>query len=129
MARIIKSTGENETANAAICSTCGINLTREREWQASWEVFHCTGQSKAGAPHHHTAPTWGECWRCGKSLGCARCAARTISEAFCRNCKVWGTKEALVEQGLLRGQRIEEYPTRWHHEYFATRSFPDGGVV
>jgi hypothetical protein len=129
MSKTIKTTGENERAGAAICGACGLNMSSVHGWPATMEVYHCEGQSKAGRSHHHSAPTWGNCWHCGKPLGCAKCAAHTIAEALCRRCKVWGTKEAFVEQGLLGGQAIEDYPAGWHHDYFAARALRNGGAA
>lgn len=125
MSRRIRTSGENEAAGTAVCGTCGVNMTLQHGWDAATAVYHCEGRSKAGAPHHHHAPTWGNCWKCGKPLGCARCAAHSLAEAFCRLCCVWGTKEGLVEQGLLGGQTIEDYPAGWHHDYFAARALRD----
>jgi len=113
--------------SSAICGVCNLNMTREHGWPANMDVHHCEGQSKAGRPHHNGAPTWGDCWKCGKPLGCARCTTRTIDEAFCRRCKVWGTKEAFVAQGLLGGQTVEQYPLGWHRDYFAAHAFRKGG--
>jgi len=106
-------------AIAAVCGVCNLNLTQTQQWPGDRQVFHCQGQSKAGAPHHHPKPTWGNCWKCGGPLGCARCNGRSLEEALCRRCGVWGTKEALVHQGLLGGQRVEDYPPEWREAYVA----------
>jgi hypothetical protein len=129
MGRLRPEASAAAPASSAICETCSLNLTREHGWTSTMAVFHCEGQFKSGAPHHHHAPTWGNCWRCRNPLGCVRCAAHAIAEAFCRRCGVWGTKEALVAQGPLGGQTIEDYPAGWHHEYFAARAFRDRGAV
>jgi hypothetical protein len=128
VSKIIRNSGENGngTASAAICGACGVNLTREQGWPAASAVFHCQGQSKAGQAHHDRKSTFGNCWKCKGPLGCTRCAGSSIEEALCRRCGVWGTKAALVYQGLLGGQRIEDYPAEWHDEYFAARAFRDG---
>ena len=127
----IKPRTEVSTAGALTrtCSVCNVNMTLEHGWDATMAVYHCEGPSKAGAPHHHHAPTWGDCWKCGKPLGCARCAAHSLAEALCRRCAVWGCKEGLVEQGLLGGQTIEDYPAGWHGDYFATKAFRDRGLM
>ena len=109
-------------ATAAVCTICNSNLTREHEWPATMAVYHCEGQSTAGRPHHHHHPTWGNCWKCAKPLGCVKCAAHSIEEAFCWRCKCWGTREAFVYQGLLGGQAIEDYPAGWHHAYRERRA-------
>jgi hypothetical protein len=128
MRRTIKTTGENESSCAAICVVCGLNLTREHDWSATMPVYHCIGKSQAGQPHHSNAPTYGNCWKCAKPLGCGGCGARSIGESFCWRCKVWGTKEAFVEQGLLGGQTVEQYPAGWHHDYYAARAFRTGSA-
>jgi len=122
-----ESSAHNGSTIGAICAICHVNMTLEYEWEAGTPVFHCEGLSRVGVHHNHR-PTWGNCWKCAKPLGCVRCAAHTIAEAFCRRCGVWGTKEALTEQGLLGGQTIEDYPTGWHHDYFAARSFHRQGA-
>jgi hypothetical protein len=114
---------------AAICGVCNANMTQTQGWAPGSQVFHCEGQFKAGAAHHHHAPTWGNCWKCGKPLGCARCSAHSLAEALCRSCGVWGSKEALVEQGLLGGNAIDDYPTGWHSDYFAVKAFRDRGLM
>jgi hypothetical protein len=115
-------------ASSAICGICGLNLTQTHGWPSTMAVYHCEGQSKAGQSHHHDAPTWGDCWKCGKPLGCARCAGHTIEEAFCRRCETWGTRAAFVAQGLLVGETLELYPAEWHRDYMAARSFRDQGA-
>jgi len=128
MGRLRPEASAAAPASAAICGVCGLNLTQTHEWSPTKEVYHCEGQSKAAQPHHHNAPTWGKCWKCGKPLGCARCAGHTVEEAFCRRCGTWGTKEAFVVQGLLGGETVEQYPAEWAHDYFAARSSRDQSV-
>jgi hypothetical protein len=121
-------TGKGNATTGAVCKDCHLNLTMEHDWPTTARVYHCEGQSNVGQPHHHRTPTWGKCWKCGKPLGCMRCAAYSIVEAFCRRCGLWGTKEAFVEQGLLGGQTVEQYPAGWHDAYYATRSFRNQGA-
>jgi hypothetical protein len=44
---------------------------------------------------------------------------------MCSRCRTWGTREAFIEQGLLGGQMIQDYPMEWHDDYFAARSLHD----
>jgi hypothetical protein len=109
-------------ALAAICGVCNLNMTREHGWPATMAVYHCDSRSKHGRSHHHNKATWGDCWKCKRPLGCGKCAARTLEEAFCMHCGVWGSREALLEQGLIVGQTIDQYPAQWREDYLATQS-------
>jgi hypothetical protein len=129
MGRLRPEASAAAPASSTVCGICGLNMTQAHGWPAGTAVYHCEGQSKAGQPHHHHAPTWGKCWQCDKPLGCARCAARTREEAICWRCQMWGTREAFAVQGLLGGQLIEDYPAEWHDDYFAARSFRDLGQM
>jgi len=48
---------------------------------------------------------------------------------MCWRCRTWGTREAFIEQGLLGGQVIKDYPVEWHDDYSAARSFRDRGAA
>jgi hypothetical protein len=73
-----------------------------------------------GKPTGGLAKPWGDCWKCGKSLGCTICTTTNATEILCRRCGAWGTPEAFEHHGpIVPGGRIRyvadlaEYLAHW----------------
>ena len=122
------------------CAECNLNMGEATEKHGPWRlregqaVHHCDGSTVAfGARSigpHHTLTPWPNCWRCNKSLGCAKCVSCTITELLCESCLAWGTREALMQHGPItndsnqlrkrlgkRAPEVKDYPHRWMAPY------------
>lgn len=133
----MKKRGENSISNVVTCGKCGEGFEREGAWKRG-EVVHCEGKSWAFDSRmrdeaHHAPTAHPRCWACGAGLGCMRCSGRA-TELLCVNTPmhgklgaVWATKAALLEHGLLRDQRIEDYPADWRPAYVRSASAAVGG--
>lgn len=70
------------------------------------------------------APSYGRCWKCKRSIGCAMCTTPSVTEVMCRSCAAWGTFEAFEFHGPIVANakvpnpaRFEEYPAEWRAKY------------
>ena len=79
---------------------------------------------------HHTLNPWPYCWKCNKSLGCAKCVPNAITDVACEVCMVWGTLPALLLHGPLVNNKnqlwlrhgkqappLSHYPPHWQARY------------
>lgn len=131
----------SDNSGKYICAECGVDAGKmdvdqrgPGVWVGDVGVFHCDGKSRVfGAKYrgevHHFPFGWGDCWKCGQTLGCQICTG-IEQELLCENFAahgglgaVWATKRAFLEHGPLirqrhgRRQALEDYPREWAMEY------------
>lgn len=121
------------------CSTCGETMPKEY-WYGSGpppDPTHCDGTQVAwqtmrlDTPHHGPRPLWPPCWKCGKSLGCPKCAGM---HPLCKRCAAWGTPAGLAENGPIlntvpmmakrggiRAPEVVDYPLKFQEAYRRAR--------
>jgi len=128
----VKKRGESQADAAISCGKCGESFPREGAYKRG-AIAHCDGLSWAFGARlrdeaHHAAQLHPRCWACGAGLGCPRCSG-VAAELLCHNVKmhsglgaVWATKAALIEHGLVQGQKIEDYPVDWRPAYVRSAS-------
>lgn len=95
-----------------------------------------------GRPLGSVARSWGDCWKCGRSLGCAMCTTTNELEVLCAKCGAWGTEAAFHHHGPIintpelvakrrgvRGAEFREYPERWRLAYVSFEGLGGGEAL
>lgn len=135
----LKSNSDN--SGKYVCLECNVDAGKiepgEKSpgvWRGNATVYHCEAKTHVfgarywGEAHHYNS-IHGNCWKCGRSLGCGLCCG-IEKEVLCQNFRehgglgaVWGTKRAFLEHGPMVLQRhgprqtLADYPREWAQEY------------
>ena len=103
---------------AAVCPTCGEDLTATEKWQPG-AVVHCDGKQNSwsfadglkrhrGRPHHGRWMWYCANPGCGLELGCDKCCGRKPSAILCLACNTFGDGDVVAGGGrkpFLSGAR------------------------